>query len=57
MKSPISLVAVAAAVLVAACASEAPYDPLQDYEELESTSIVPAPRPVTGSGTILIGMR
>ncbi|MBT8080989.1 MAG: cytochrome c [Gammaproteobacteria bacterium] len=45
MTSHITLVTAATAVLVTACATEAPYDPLQDYEELDSTSIVPAPRP------------
>ena len=47
MTRHIVLTALAATALVTACASEAPYDPLQDYEELDNTSIVPAPRPVT----------
>jgi mono/diheme cytochrome c family protein len=33
---------------LASCASDAPYDPLQDYEELDSTSVVDAPRPAGG---------
>jgi mono/diheme cytochrome c family protein len=47
MTSRIALGPVAAALLVAACASESPYDPLGDYEELNSTSAVPVPRPPT----------
>jgi mono/diheme cytochrome c family protein len=45
MTSHTVLTAFVAAALLTACASEAPYDPLQDYEELDSASIVPAPRP------------
>lgn len=46
MKRIVSLTAVAA--IVAACATETPYDPLQDYEELDSTGIVDAPGPAAG---------
>jgi mono/diheme cytochrome c family protein len=41
------------ASVLAACATrtvnEAPYDPLQDYEELDATTILDAPAPVPGS--------
>ena len=42
-----------APIIFAACATrtvnEAPYDPLQDYEELDATTILDAPAPVPGS--------
>lgn len=41
--------AVLASVLLAACAGAARYDPLTDYEELESTTILDAPKPDAGS--------
>lgn len=34
--------------LLVSCASEAPYDPLQDYEELDNSGAVDAPRPEGG---------
>lgn len=34
--------------LLVACATDTPYDPLQDYEELDNASTVDAPRPVGG---------
>jgi mono/diheme cytochrome c family protein len=34
--------------LLAACAAEVPYDPLQDYEELDSSNVVDSPRPEGG---------
>lgn len=37
------------AVLLAACASEPYYDPLQDYEELDAVTILDAPEAVAGS--------
>lgn len=44
---------VSALLLLAACATDpatdAPYDPLQDYEELEATTILDAPRAVPGN--------
>ena len=47
MTSRTAMLAIATAALVTACAAEAPYDPLQDYEELDRTTNVPAPRPAT----------
>jgi mono/diheme cytochrome c family protein len=45
--------ALIAPLFVIACATEtateAPYDPLQDYEQLEATTILPAPAPVAGN--------
>lgn len=38
----------AAAVLVCACAAERPYDPLEVYEELDSTGVIDAPDPEPG---------
>lgn len=35
-----------APVVLIACVSEAPYDPLEDYEELQATTILDAPSPV-----------
>lgn len=35
-------------LLVAGCASDAPYDPLEDYEELDSATAVDAPGPEPG---------
>ena len=39
---------IALAMLLAACAVEDPYDPLQHYEQLEHTGIVVSPQPVGG---------
>ena len=36
------------AFLVAGCASEAPYDPLDDYEELDNVTAIDAPGPEAG---------
>lgn len=36
------------AFLVAGCASETPYDPLDDYEELDSATAIDAPGPEAG---------
>jgi len=36
------------AFLVAGCATEAPYDPLDDYEELDSATAIDAPGPEAG---------
>lgn len=45
--------ALLAPVLLAACATETatetPYDPLQDYEELDATTVLDAPAPVAGN--------
>lgn len=45
--------ALIAPLFLMACATdavtEAPYDPLQDYEELDATTILPAPAPVAGN--------
>lgn len=44
---------ICAALLLSACATDtatdAPYDPLQDYEELEATTVLDAPRAVPGN--------
>ena len=49
----ISRLSLIAAVLVSACATdtaiETPYDPLQEYEELDATTILDAPEPVAGN--------
>lgn len=42
------MISLAVLAVLAACATEAPYDPLDDYQELDSTGIVTAPRPVGG---------
>ena len=44
-----------AALLVGGCAAETPtpYDPLEDYEELDSSTIVDAPKPEPGRYTAL----
>jgi mono/diheme cytochrome c family protein len=47
MRIPIKTVF--ASSLLAACAGEAQYNPLADYEELEATTILEAPRPAAGS--------
>ena len=47
MKNTGALVAVLA--MLTACAAEAPYDPLQDYEELDNTGVVASPGPVGGN--------
>jgi len=39
---------VATVALASACASEAPYDPLDDYEELDPVTIIEAPAPGAG---------
>jgi len=36
------------AVLVAGCASDATYDPLEDYEELDRATVIDAPGPAAG---------
>jgi mono/diheme cytochrome c family protein len=45
----ISIKTVFASSLLAACAGEAQYNPLADYEELEATTILEAPQPAAGS--------
>ena len=35
--------------LLAGCAAESAYDPMSDYEELQSTTVVDAPSPVAGN--------
>ena len=35
-------------LVLASCATETPYDPLEVYEELDSTGVVDAPRPAGG---------
>jgi len=42
-------VVLAMPLLLAACASESPYDPLADYEQLDSTTILDAPSPIPGN--------
>ena len=37
------------AMLLAACAAESPYNPLSDYEELKSATVLDAPSPVAGN--------
>lgn len=37
-----------AILLLAACASETPYNPLQDYEEVDAVTILDAPSPTPG---------
>lgn len=36
-------------LFLAGCAAEAPYNPLADYEELDASTILDAPRPVPGN--------